>query len=61
MRRGVYMAFVIVDGTLMRFKVGSGIQRENMMLMIELMREDLAVERPTERIRQHADQQCEHD
>src|SRR5690242_13348619 len=57
----VQMTLVLVDGTLMRLKVGSGIQREHLMLMIELMREDLAIERPAKRICQHADQQREYD
>ena len=60
MGRCIQMTLVIDEGMLMCFKVRGRIKRENMMLMIELMGEHLAVERPTECICQHADEQCEY-
>jgi hypothetical protein len=56
----VQMTLVIDEGMLMCFKVRSRIKGENVVLMIELMGEYLADERPTECIRQHADEQCEY-
>ena len=58
--RRIQMTLVIDEGMLMRFKMCCRIKRENMMLMIELMGEYLAVKRPAKRIRQHADEQCEY-
>jgi hypothetical protein len=60
MSRRIQMAFIVFDGALVSLKMRGWIQGENMMLVIEFMSEYLAIERPTEGIGQHADQQGEH-
>lgn len=60
MRGCVQVALIVSDRPLMRLKMGCRIQGENMMLVIELMSEYLAIECPAEGIGQHADQQREH-
>lgn len=56
MSRCVQMAFIVSDGPLMSLEMGCRIQGENMMLVIELMSEYFAVERPAEGIGEHAHQ-----
>src|SRR6185312_16355372 len=56
----IQMTLIIDEGMLMCFKVRGRIKGENMMLMVELMGEHLAVKSPAECIRQHADEQCEY-
>ena len=51
----IQMAIIIDGGMLMRLKMRRRIQRENVMLMVKLMSEYFAIERPAESVRQHAD------
>lgn len=60
MGRRIQMTLIIDERMLMCFKVGGWIKGENMMLMVELMSENLAVKCPAECVRQHADEQCEY-
>ena len=61
MGRGIQMAIVVEGCMLMRLKMRRRIQGKNVMLMIKLMSEYFAIKRPAESVRQHADEQCEHD
>ena len=58
---GIQMAVVVERSMLMGFKVGCWIERENMVLMIELMSKYLTIKRPAKRVRHHADEQYKHD
>jgi hypothetical protein len=60
-RSGIQMTIVINSGVLMRLKMGCGVKRKDMMLMIELVSEHFAVKRPTECVRQHRNEQYQHD
>ena len=61
MRCGIQMTIVINSGVLMRLKMGGGVKRKDMMLMIEFVSEHFAVKGPAECIRQHRNEQYQHD
>ena len=61
MSGGIEMAFIIYGRMLMGLKMRCWIERKNVMLMIELMRENLAVKRPAECVGHHSDEQYKHD
>jgi hypothetical protein len=58
---GIQMAIVINSGMLMRLKMGCGVKRKDMMFMIEFVSEHFPVKRPTECVRQHGNEQYQHD
>ena len=61
MSRGIHMPFIIDSSVLVRLKMGCGVQRKQVMLVIELMGKYFAVECPAKRIGHHADEQQKHD
>ena len=60
MRRRIQMTFIGSNGILMRLKMRCRVQREDMVLMIELMSKHFPIKSPAKCVRQHADEQCEH-
>lgn len=58
---GIQMIIIVENGMLMGLKMRRRIKRQNMMLVIKLMRKHLAVKRPAKRVRQHTDKQHKHD
>ncbi|SCY64166.1 hypothetical protein SAMN05216420_11142 [Nitrosospira sp. Nl5] len=58
---GIQMIIIVENGMLMGLKMSRWIKRQNMMLVIKLMRKYLAVKCPAKRVRQHTDKQHKHD
>ena len=56
MRSGIHMTFILKNTILMSLKMRRRIERENMMLMIQFVGKYLAIKRPAECVRQHADE-----
>lgn len=61
MGSGIQMIIVINCGMLVRLEMSCGVKRKDMMLMIEFVSEHFTVKRPTECVRQHRNEQYQHD